>query len=164
MIKIRKFKEGDEKGIRRFMNKALKERKFPYIAMTEVDKKTAKKWKKSNLAKETICIVAETDGKIIGSGTIHKETKGRVKHRAVCGWSVAPEYWNKKVGSKLLQILVQEAKKAKLKRLEAEIVIKNKASLALAKKFGFKVEGKRRRAHISDKGGYEDSYLLGKLL
>jgi len=163
-IKIRKFKVGDERGIQNFMNKALKEGKFSYIAMTKVDKKTTEKWKKSNLRGDTICIIAEADKKIIGSATIHKETKDRIKHRAICGWSVAPEYWNKRVGSKMLDRVIKEAKKAKLKRLEAEIITKNKPSIALAKRFGFKIEGKRRRAHISDKGGYEDSYLLGKLI
>ena len=43
-------------------------------------------------------------------------------------------------------------------------MIKNAASIKLLGKFGFKREGIKKRAFISDSGKYLDTYIYGKLL
>jgi len=38
------------------------------------------------------------------------------------------------------------------------------ASLRVAEKLGFKIEGKKEKGLLLDNGKYEDVYILGKLL
>ncbi len=56
------------------------------------------------------------------------------------------------------------AERLELKRLEAEMVAKNTASVRLAEKFGFKREGTKRKAFLSDDGKYLNTYIYGELL
>lgn len=59
---------------------------------------------------------------------------------------------------------IQKAKKLRLKRFAAEIVAKNTPSVKLAEKFGFRREGIKKKAFLSDDGKYLDIYVYGKLL
>lgn len=55
------------------------------------------------------------------------------------------------------------AKKKGFKRAEAEMAIKNKSSWKLAKKCGFKIEGIKKKALLTDDGRYIDTYVVGKV-
>jgi RimJ/RimL family protein N-acetyltransferase len=87
----------------------------------------------------------------------------KARHRAEVGWLIAKPYLRKGIASELLEKLIEQARKNGLIRLEAESSVNNEASLALAKKFGFVIEGTKIKAlKIGDK--YEDTYMLGLLL
>jgi len=163
-IKIREFKAGDEVGIGRMMAKAIREKKFSLLSMDKPpDKKKLMEWRKANLSRKSYTFVAEADGRIVGDFTFNPGS-GRTRRRAACGWSVDSDYWQHGIGSLLLQKAIKKARKLKLKRFEAEIVTKNTASIRLAEKFGFKREGTKRKAFLSDDGKYLDTYVYGRLL
>ena len=73
-------------------------------------------------------------------------------------------FFMKGVGTKLLRTALQFAKKKGFKRAEAEMAIKNKGSVKLAKKLGFKIEGTKKKALLTDDGKYIDTYIVGKIL
>jgi RimJ/RimL family protein N-acetyltransferase len=89
---------------------------------------------------------------------------GRLRHRADVGWSVHPDYQKQGIGTKLLKHTLDFAKKKGLKRVEAEMAIKNKGSWKLALKLGFKIEGTKKKGLLTDDGKYIDTYFVGKLL
>jgi len=163
-IKIREFRARDEVGIGRMMAKAMRKKKFSLLSMDKSpSKKKLREWRKANLSGKTYCFVAEADGKIVGDLTFTPGS-GRTRRRAAFGWSVDPDYWQQGIASRLLEKAIQEAKRLKLERLEAEIVVKNITSVKLARKFGFKREGIKRKAFLSDDGKYLDTYIYSKLL
>lgn len=163
-IRIREFKAGDEIGIGKMMAKAMRKGKFSLLSMGKPpDKKRLREWRKANLSRKSYSFVAEADGKIVG-GLTFTPGNGRTRRRAAFGWSVDPGYWQQGIASRLLEKAIQKAKALKLKRFEAEIAASNKASIRLAGKFGFKREGTKRKAFLSDNGKYLDTYIYGRLL
>lgn len=162
---IREFREGDEKGIQDYMNGALRSGMFPYIGEREISNETAEKWRYSILGGKMICVVAEDNNKIVGSIFIYLYGEDtRLRHKGHIGWTVDPRYQMKGIARKMLEMAIDLARKRGLKRLEAVTPIENSASITLAKKFGFKIEGVKRKDFLADDGRYLDSYIIAKLL
>lgn len=163
-IKIRQFKAGDEVGISRMMARAMRKGKFSLLSMVKSpDKKKLREWRKANLSGKSYTFIAEADGKVVGDLTFTPGS-GRTRCRAACGWTIDPDYWRRGIASLLLQKAFRKARKLRLKRFEAEIVRGNTASIRLAEKFGFKREGTKKKAFLSDNGKYLNTYIYGKLL
>lgn len=168
-ISIRKAIPGDGKAIMECMNESCENNckecvnryacnnKFFLIASPDlIDKKLS--------LKNGATLIALDGKKVVGLSiyTVHKFSK--MQHRAECGWFVRKSYMNKGIATMLVEALIKEAKKNKLKRLDAESSINNKSSLRVAEKLGFKIEGKREKGLLLDNGKYEDVFILGKLL
>ena len=68
------------------------------------------------------------------------------------------------IGTKLLKAVLLQAKKRGFKKAQAEAAVANIASFKIAKKCGFKVEGRIKKGLLLDNGKYVDSYLFGKVL
>lgn len=67
------------------------------------------------------------------------------------------------VGRMLSHALLEHAKKMRIIRLEAGVIIQNKLSLNLCKRMGMQIEGIKRHAmKIMDK--YHDEYMLSLIL
>ncbi len=168
-ISIRKAVPGDGKAIMECMsescdnnckecvNRYACNNKFFLIANPElIDKKLS--------SKGGTTLIALDGKKVAGLSiyTVHKFSK--MQHRAECGWFVRQSYMNNGIATKLVEALIKEAKKNKLKRLDAEASVNNKPSLRVAEKLGFKIEGRREKGLFLDDGKYEDVFMLGKML
>lgn len=157
MIKIRKAKRGDGKGIAKSFNKGIKRGFNKYTGSNYFfDLKKIKKMEKefSENSKYNSSFVAIDNGKIVGSCHFQGKEKGRTRHRVNCGWVVHPDYARKGIGTKIMIELLKEAKKRGFKKAEAESAVENKASIKLAKKVGL----------LLDNGKYVDTYIFGKIL
>jgi len=86
-----------------------------------------------------------------------------MKHIGIVGISVHPDYWSKGFGSELLKVGIEQARKERFLRLEADTLAKNKAMIRIAEKVGFKLEGVRRK-RIKIGKVYGDEALLGLIL
>jgi RimJ/RimL family protein N-acetyltransferase len=166
-IIIRKAKFGDSKKVAELIKLGLKEKNFIYIG-------TNKPWDKNKIKRidgdykknSGIFIVAEDKktGKIVGSFSCMWKKEGRLRHRGDCGWSIHPDHQGKGLGTKMLNEVIKEAKKRGLKRLEAEMAIKNKGSWKLAQKCGFKIEGTKKCGMLTDEDKLIDTYIVGRIL
>ncbi|MEM4230579.1 MAG: GNAT family protein [Candidatus Pacearchaeota archaeon] len=168
-IIIRKAKPGDEKGIAENFNDGLKRGFFCYTGSNKpFDKEKIKKLRKSFLKPEknecSVVAIDKETNKIVGSALFSGKKEGRLRHRVEFGWGVNPDYANKGIGTKMVRFLLNEAKKRGFKKAQAEVAVKNFASIKLAKKCGFKIEGKRKAGLICDDGKYVDTYIFGKIL
>ena len=130
--------------------------------------KDAKRWDKfyADGKKGGFVFVAldKNNGKIVGLVSFGAKEKGRSRHRGELGWSVHPDYARIGIATKLVKRVLVEARKRGFKRAEAEAAAENLSSVKLAKKCGFKIEGKRKAGLLLDDGRYVDSYLFGKIL
>ena len=166
-IILRKAKKGDAVGIAKLVKEGLDKRNFQYIGRNKPWNKKKVKEMDENLGKKGgIIFVAEDVNakKIVGSFSCFYNPEGRLRHCGDCGWSVHPDYQKRGIGTELLKKIMVEAKKQGLKRLEAEMAIRNEGSWKMAKKCGFKIEGKKEKALLTDDGKLIDTYVMGRIL
>jgi putative acetyltransferase len=110
-------------------------------------------------------LVACVDGEVIGHLKLRTSPNTpRQKHVGSIGMSVHDKWQGKGVGAALMQAAVDFADKwLNLSRLELSVCTDNEPALRLYKKFGFEIEGRKRRAVFRD-GDYIDIYLMARLL
>jgi RimJ/RimL family protein N-acetyltransferase len=165
MITIRRARPGDEVGVAAMVREGLKRKNWLYTGTREApNKKRLKKWRAQYRNTDHLQFLALDGKKVVGSTS---GDLGRQRTRHVVwgiGWGVHPDYQRKGIGTKLLRKLISYAKKRGFRRFEAEVAVENAASLKLARKCGFRIEGRKKRALLTDDGRYIDVYVMGRLL
>lgn len=111
-----------------------------------------------------ILLVAEQDEQVVGFARLIAGTNGpKDRHVGNIGIAVRRECRRRGVGSLLLRNLIRMAPKLGCSKLTAEVIASNTASRRLFKKFGFLVEGVRRRQYRIGTD-YVDEVLLATWL
>lgn len=167
-ITIRKAKKGDAKGFVNFWNEGFRRGHFKYTGAMLRGKEDIKKFEgvysKNKNNQFTFFAIDSKTGKIVGVCSFVAKEKGRTRHMGESAFATHPDYSRKGIGTKLLRTVLNEAKKRGFKRIEIEAALDNIASIRLARKFGFEIEGKKKAGFILDNGKYVDTYILGKIL
>ena len=168
MITVRRARPGDEKGMAEIVKAGLKKKVWVYTGINSYSRARLEKLKKDLRARRATArhyVAIDTDeGKIVGASSCRFERTGRLRHRVALGWGMHPDHLGQKIGTKLLKFVLSDSKKRGFKRAEAEMAVKNVASLRLAHRCGFKIEGIKKKALVTDDGKYLDTYIVGRLL
>jgi RimJ/RimL family protein N-acetyltransferase len=115
-------------------------------------------------SENSIFMVAEFKGEIIGILNCRGGSRKSTQHTAVLGMSVSRAWRNEGVGSLLLEHVIQWARENPiLSRIELNVFVDNAAAIHLYSKVGFHIEGQRRKS-IFRGGKYHDDYLMALLL
>lgn len=93
------------------------------------------KMKKSIINKKNYYLIAEEKGEIIGFGHAYIKSKDTGILESIY---IKKQYRRKGIGKKIAKELIKWLKKKKFKYIESNALIKNKASLKLQEKMGFK--------------------------
>jgi putative acetyltransferase len=108
-------------------------------------------------------LVAECEGRAVGSTTLHQLQRPRLQHMARLGLMVGQRYWNQGIGGFLVQAALEIADNwLNLRRVELDVFTDNDAAIHLYEKFGFHSEGRRRRIVYGPKG-WRDNLLMARL-
>jgi putative acetyltransferase len=108
-------------------------------------------------------LVAEQNGRVVGSAGLHPQPKLRRRHVAMLGISVAPEAQGRGVGAALMQAMCDYADGwAQILRIELTVFTDNARAMALYQRFGFRHEGTHRAYAIRD-GVYMDVHAMARL-
>ncbi len=165
-IIIRPAKLGDEKQINQITKLAHKRKVWPYIGLYKYDKEQIKTLKEQirnpKLGASHFVAISKEDGNILGFFSYFFELKTRFRHKIKFTWKVHPDHFSKGIGAKLLEYTLKDAKKKGFKKATAEIVIDNQASLKLALKFNFKIEGLITNYFLTDNNKLKDCYFVSK--
>ena len=114
-----------------------------------------------NSKDNSLFIVAEKSGKIIGNLNFTTGNRKRIEHCGEFGVSVLKEYWGKGIGSALVKYLIKWANSNdKIKKINLKVREDNTKAYKLYKKLGFLEEGRVRRDYKVDNIFY-DSLLMG---
>lgn len=114
-------------------------------------------------SENSIFLVAEAQGHIVGVTTCFGGRRQATRHAAEIGMSVEQGWRNLGIGSQMMQVLVEWAQRNPLvSRLELKVYVENEPARRLYEKFGFQVEGRRRKAIYRD-GIYYDDLLMARL-
>ena len=90
----------------------------------------------------SVMIVAFDEGELIGTGAVSVVSgKPRFAHRSEIAISVRKDYWGKGIGTGIMNVLMDFAKKSGAEVLELEVRSDNEAAISLYKKFGFEKIG-----------------------
>ena len=114
--------------------------------------------------KTDLLLVAERDGKVVGSAGMHATGPAlRRRHAVVIGLSVVSAAQRQGVGSALMQALCDYADRwMGALRIELTVYVDNAAAIALYRKFGFETEGRHRGYALRD-GRYVDAFAMARL-
>ena len=89
---------------------------------------------------DNIMLLAKCDDKIVGCASLNRLPR-RMKHRGDFAISVAKEYWNKGIGSQLLNNIIAFAKENNFEIIDLQVRSDNKRAIHLYEKYGFKKIG-----------------------
>lgn len=108
-------------------------------------------------------LVAEWEGRVVGSLLLRVEAQPRRRHAASFGMGVHDAYRRRGVGSALIAAMLDLADNwLGLSRIELEVYTDNAPAIALYRKFGFEVEGTARQFALQD-GILVDAYRMARL-
>lgn len=120
-----------------------------------------RRWLESHGA-ASLSIVAEHDGKIIGSAGLNRHP-GRRSHAAALGMAVHDDYQGKGVGTVLMRELIDAADNwLGLRRIELTVYTDNERAIRLYQRFGFEIEG-THRGYALKAGVYSDALAMARL-
>ncbi|MCL4803022.1 MAG: GNAT family N-acetyltransferase [Anaerolineae bacterium] len=115
-------------------------------------------------AENSLFLVAESDGRIIGQLTLEGGRRRNVRHMATLGITVAEDWRDQGIGRQLMERAIHWARDGGIiRRIELHVFARNERAIHLYEKCGFVTEGRRRRAVIRD-GEYLDDLVMGLLL
>jgi len=120
--------------------------------------KSIKKWRKKQKEGYTFVIELKSEKKVIGATSI--ENISYQNKTASTGSWINKKYWKKGyITEAKIPIIDFAFDKLKLRRLESQVFTDNKASNSMAKKFGFKLEGVRKKVVVCKADGriYDDN-------
>ena len=115
-------------------------------------------------AGNSVFLIAVAGAEVVGMlGCTGGRRQGN-RHTALLGMSVRREWRDRGVGSALMARAVEWARgSGVVTRIELDVYVENARARHLYEKFGFEVEGRRRRAIYRD-GQYHDDLIMALLL
>lgn len=127
---------------------------------------TPEVWRKrleTNDPNDLYFLVAEVEGVVVGSASLHRVRRPRVLHVAGLGITVGDEHQGQGVGKALMAALTDVADRwLNIVRIELEVWVDNDRAIKLYESFGFVVEGRKRMNGFRD-GRYVDSLVMGRI-
>jgi RimJ/RimL family protein N-acetyltransferase len=166
-VSIRLARKGDARGFIDSWNECFNAGHLKYTGTQRRSRKDIKSFDRRYAERrkgEIVFVAVEHGGKIVGSCGFHAREHGRTRHRGEVGWMVHHDYVGRGVATRLLRAVLKEARRRGFRRVEAEAAVENIASIQLAKRLRFKIEGRKRAGILLDSGKYVDTYILGRLL
>lgn len=106
--------------------------------------------------------VALDGDRVVGWCDVIPRDRPTTRHSGVLGIGLLPEWRGRGVGRRLIARALEASRAFPLARVELAVRADNARAIALYRKIGFEVEGRRRRAMLVD-GLYYDDILMALL-
>ncbi|PTX59149.1 hypothetical protein C8P63_11394 [Melghirimyces profundicolus] len=107
--------------------------------------------------------VVKVDGKIVGSARLKRGSKGMSHHTAKFRTWLTPGYRGMGLGKKLMEYTIAWAKAHGIEKINLDVWETNDRAIRLYRKYGFRLEGRRRRQAILN-GQYVDEVFMARFL
>ena len=156
-IVLRKPRMSDLRGFLNFIN-SLVEEDAQILCNRKMKLSEERKWLKNQLngikEKKIIQLIAEIDGKLIGSVEI-KKREFRKKHVGELSISIIKDYRNLGIGKEMIRAILELARRDKdLKLIYLTVSEKNKVAQHVYERMGFK-----KVARLRNRIFYKDKYI-----
>ena len=112
-----------------------------------------------------ICLVAKLGREVIGVCNVTSDQDTKTSHIGDVFIAVAKPYWGNGVGQSLMETMIDWADHTpEIRRLELTVQARNERAVHLYQKFGFDIEGTKKRGARTKNGEFLDVYLMAKLI
>lgn len=109
-------------------------------------------------------LVAEWDGRLVGSLSLDGGRFRALRHVVTLGISVRQDYRNRRVGRALLGAAIAWCRESGIiRRIELQVMVGNERAIRLYRQFGFQEEGRKRQA-VRRMGQPRDTLMMALLL
>lgn len=128
-------------------------------------KRTNEEWQEKMKDAASYIFVARDDEDYVGMAAAFQEKGEKILHIAyVWGVYLREEYRGRGLGKKLMQAVLDEAKKnSEIKKINLNVNTKQTAAVKLYESFGFQIAGTLHK-ELQINGEYFDEYAMEKLL
>ncbi|MBM7643462.1 GNAT family N-acetyltransferase [Streptococcus loxodontisalivarius] len=112
-----------------------------------------------------ICLIAKLGERVIAMLNVAADFREQTRHIGDIFIVVDKDYWGYGLGQTLMDLCLDWAQETEdISRLELTVQARNERAVHVYQKFGFEIEGvKKRGAKLKD-GEFLDVYLMGKLI
>ncbi len=149
-------------GFHRALDTVCKERRF--LARFEAPPlDSTRAFVRPNIANGGPQFVALDGEPVVGWCDICPSDKPAFRHCGTMGMGVLSEYRHRGLGTRLLAAAIARAREIGLERVELEVYERNEPAVALYRKLGFQVEGRKIRSCKID-GIYDNDLLMALFL
>ena len=112
-----------------------------------------------------ICLVAKLGHEVIGVCNVTSNQDTKTSHIGDVFIAVAKPYWGIGIGQFLMGTMIDWAVNTPaIRRLELTVQARNERAVHLYQKFGFDIEGTKKRGARTKNGEFLDVYLMAKLI
>lgn len=112
-------------------------------------------------SENALFLVADFGGNVVATAGFQPyAASSKLRHRAVLDVAVQKDFWGLGLGSAMLGVLLDEAKRAGFELLELEVVADNTRAVALYEKFGFRTYGILEKAFCLRDGSFQSELLM----
>ena len=133
---------------------------YPEETTFTVDQEKEYLKKKADSNRE-IELVAEVDGKIVGTAGVNLiRAAEKTRHRASFGISIEQAFWRIGIGWALTSACIECAKAAGYSQIELEVVADNRRALELYQRAGYVEFGRNPRGFRSHNIGWQETVLM----
>ncbi len=165
-VKFRYPRMSDTEEIMRYINAVTRETEF-LRNNKRVTRKEEAKWLRDTInAMKTgkkIYIVAEINGRISGSGSV-ESMGGAGSHVGILGIALREKYTNMGIGTRLIELLMNEAIKIGIEVIKLSHYENNKRARHVYEKLGFRHAGVIPKARKSRNGKYHGEAIMYRIL
>ena len=160
-ITIRTIEETDVAGYRDCLGVVARER--VHLGIVEAPELEAcTNWMKAVRGRDFPFVVARAGETVIGWCDIAPNERAGYQHVGRLGMGLLPGWRGRGIGARLLAAAVAEGDRIGLERIELEVFLGNGPAQRLYRRFGFIVEGVKRKARKLD-GRYDDHIMMARL-
>lgn len=167
---IRSAQISDAEGVLEQIKSVVAEREYTVTIIDDdmsdftVDKE--KEWINKHIEQPGhLFIVAEVDGRIVGSADLHNGNRKRIQHVGTLGITVIKDFRGLGVGKALMEALLNWALDNPLiEKIGLEVFDVNKPAIELYNKLGFIEEGRKAKGIKLGQDSYVDSILMYKFI
>ena len=114
-------------------------------------------------SENALFLVADVGGRIAATAGFQPyAASSKLRHRAVLDVAIQKSFWGLGLGSAMLGVLLDEAKRAGFELLELEVIADNTRAVALYEKFGFRTCGTLEKAFRLRDGSFQSELLMSR--
>ncbi len=128
---------------------------------TITEKEERKFIKSMEASPNAILIVAELEGKIVGTASLWRLSGfEKFLHRSGFGVGIQKAHWGYGIGNHIMGVIIESAKNAGYEQIELEVSTNNDRAVSLYKKFGFEIFGTNKWFSKTRDGKYQEMYYM----
>jgi len=138
---------------------AIPEEDLLFLRRDVTDRDVIESWAQDVAAGNTLTLLAEQDGRIVGEASIHRSRVPWTAHVGEVRVVVDADHRTAGLGSSLLQAAFLEALSLGVEKIIAEMTPDQKGAITLFQKLGFRIES-LLRDHVRDRAGQKRDLVV----